>query len=102
MNMRIWGQPNGDQHEQREIVRILFANHTGSWSGAEVSLMRVVEGLRRDHDVGVACPAEGPLREAVERAGVSWLDVPNVDVSLRPHPIHTPVGLWQLRSAGAA
>ena len=83
-------------------MRILFANHTGSFSGAEVSLMRVVEGLRRDHDVGIACPAEGPLREAVERAGVSWLDVPNVDVSLRPHPIHTPVGLWQLRSAGAA
>jgi L-malate glycosyltransferase len=64
--------------------------------------MRVVEGLRRDHEVGVACPAEGPLRDAVERAGVSWLDVPNVDVSLRPHPVHTPVGLWQLRSAGAA
>ena len=83
-------------------MRILFANHTGSWSGAEVSLMRVVEGLRRDHEVGVACPAEGPLREAVERVGVSWLEVPNVDVSLRPHPIHTPVGLWQLRSAGAA
>jgi glycosyltransferase involved in cell wall biosynthesis len=83
-------------------LRILLANHTGSWSGAEVSLMRVLEGLRRDHDVAVACPHEGRLREAVERTGTDWLDLPDVDVSLRPHPIHTPVGLWQLRSAGVA
>ena len=25
-------------------MRILFANHTGAWSGAEVSLMRVLAG----------------------------------------------------------
>ena len=27
-------------------VRILFANHTADWSGAEVALMRLVDGLR--------------------------------------------------------
>jgi glycosyltransferase involved in cell wall biosynthesis len=83
-------------------MRILFANHTGSWSGAEVSLLRVVEGLRNTHEVTVACPGDGPLREAVEQSGVRWLPLPTVDVSLRPHPRHTPVGLAQLRNAGAA
>jgi len=83
-------------------MRILFANHTGSWSGAEVSLLRVVEGLRKAHEVTVACPGNGPLREALEQSGVRWVPLPTVDVSLRPHPRHTPVGLAQLRNAGAA
>ena len=40
-------------------MRILFANHTSAWSGGEVSLMRLLEGLRADHDVCVACPPDG-------------------------------------------
>jgi L-malate glycosyltransferase len=64
--------------------------------------MRVVERIRRDHDVAVACPLDGPLRETVARAGVRWLELPNVDVSLRLHPVHTPLGVGQLRSGGAA
>ncbi len=83
-------------------MRILFTNHTSSWSGAEVSLMRVVEELRDDHDVSVACPADGPLTEAVQRAGARWLPLPGVDISLRPHPVHTTAGLARLRAAGEA
>jgi glycosyltransferase involved in cell wall biosynthesis len=83
-------------------MRILFTNHTSSWSGAEVSLIRVVEGLREGHDLSVACPAGGPLTEAVERAGVRWLPIPSVDVSLRPHPVHTTAGLLRMRAAGVA
>jgi L-malate glycosyltransferase len=82
-------------------MRLLFANHTSAWSGAEVSLIRVVEGLRDDHDMAVACP-EGPLAEAVAGAGVPWLRLPKVDASLRVHPVQTPVGLGQLAAGGVA
>jgi glycosyltransferase involved in cell wall biosynthesis len=83
-------------------MRILFANHTSSWSGAEASLIRVVQGLRGGHEVSVACPADGPLTEAVERTGARWFPIPSVDVSLRPHPLHTTTGLVRMRVAGAA
>jgi L-malate glycosyltransferase len=83
-------------------MRILFANHTGAWSGAEVSLMRVIAGLRDAHDVCVACPSDGPLRDAVDRAGLEWLPLPMVDASLRLHPVQTTVGLGQLGAAGVA
>jgi glycosyltransferase involved in cell wall biosynthesis len=83
-------------------MRILFANHTGAWSGAEVSLMRVIAGLREAHDVCVACPSDGPLRDAVERAGVERLPLPAVDASLRVHPVQTPLGVGQLGVGGVA
>jgi glycosyltransferase involved in cell wall biosynthesis len=81
-------------------MRILFADHTSAWSGGEVSLMRVVETLHNDHDVCVACPSGGPLAEAVDRTGIERLSLPEVDASLRLHPLQTPVGLGQL-GAGA-
>jgi glycosyltransferase involved in cell wall biosynthesis len=83
-------------------MRILFANHTSAWSGGEVSLMRLLQGLRADHDVCVACPPAGALADAVDRAGVDRLPLPTVDASLRLHPIQTPVGLAQLGSGGLA
>jgi glycosyltransferase involved in cell wall biosynthesis len=83
-------------------MRILFANHTSAWSGGEVSLMRLLEGLRADHDVCVACPPAGALADAVDRAGIDRLPLPTVDASLRPHPIQTPIGLAQLASGGLA
>jgi glycosyltransferase involved in cell wall biosynthesis len=83
-------------------MRILFANHTGAWSGAEVSLMRVLAGVRGAHDVTVACPPGGPLAEAVDRAGVERLPLPAVDASLRVHPLQTPVGVGQLAAGGLA
>lgn len=83
-------------------MRILFANHTSAWSGGEVSLMRLVQALRAEHDVCVACPAAGALADAVDRAGVERLTLPSVDASLRLDPIQTPVGLAQLGSGGLA
>jgi len=64
--------------------------------------MRVTTGLRRDHDVCVACPARGPLAEVVERAGIERLSLPAVDASLRLHPVQTPVGVGQLSAGGVA
>jgi L-malate glycosyltransferase len=83
-------------------MRILFANHTSAWSGAEVSLMRVALALRDDHDVSVACPSGGPLADAVDDAGMRRLRLPAVDASLRLHPVQTPVGLRQLGAGGVA
>jgi glycosyltransferase involved in cell wall biosynthesis len=83
-------------------MKILFANHTSAWSGAEVSLMRVVEGLRNDHHVSVACPSGGPLARIVAHAGIPRHPLPTVDASLRLHPVWTPVGLTQLGLGGAA
>lgn len=92
-----WASP-----AEAEPMRILFANHTSAWSGAEVSLMRVAEGLRAEHDVCVACPQAGPLPEALARAGIETVPLPPVEASLRPHPVQTPVGLTQLVRGGLA
>src|SRR5690348_13200827 len=83
-------------------MRILLANHTGGFSGAEVSLLRLIQGLRCDHELAVACPDDGPLTAAVDRLGLERFDLPSVDVSLRLHPVQTPRGLVQLTSAGRA
>ena len=83
-------------------MRILFANHTGAWSGGEVSLMRVALTLNGDHDVAVACPSAGPLPDALDRAGIARLPLVSVDASLRLHPLQTPLGVAQLGAGGLA
>jgi L-malate glycosyltransferase len=83
-------------------VRILLANHTGAWSGAEVSLMRLIAGLRDEHELAVACPDEGRLAREVDAAGIERLSLPAVTASLKLHPLHTPAGLRQLRAGGTA
>jgi L-malate glycosyltransferase len=81
-------------------MRILFANHTGAWSGGEVSLMRVAVTLRGDHEVAVACPTAGPLADAVDRAGIARMPLVPVDASLRLHPVQTALGVGQLGAGG--
>jgi glycosyltransferase involved in cell wall biosynthesis len=83
-------------------VRILLANHTSAWSGAEVSLMRLVAGLRGDHELAIACPDDGRLAREAESAGIERLSLPAVTASLKLHPVHTPAGLRQLGSGGSA
>jgi L-malate glycosyltransferase len=83
-------------------VRILFVNHTSAWSGAEVMLMRLIEKLRGDHEVCVACPPDGPLAEAIARARIQHAKLPEVGISTRLHPLQTPLGLAQLGAAGGA
>ncbi|HVD56187.1 MAG TPA: glycosyltransferase, partial [Thermoleophilaceae bacterium] len=83
-------------------MRILFVNHTSAWSGAEVALMRLIEKLRGDHDVCLACPSEGPLAEAVARARIQHATLPEVGISTRLHSLQTPIGLIALGAAGIA
>lgn len=83
-------------------VRVLFVNHTGAASGAELALMRLVEGLRDEHEVAVACPADGPLADLVDAAAVQRFHVPAFEASLRLHPLHTPVGVARMAAGSAA
>src|SRR4051794_41707240 len=81
-------------------VRILFANHTADWSGAEVALMRLLTRLSADHDCAVACPADGRLPEILDAEGFRRFDIPAGDVSLRLDPVQTPLGIGRLAARG--
>lgn len=82
-------------------MRILYLNHTGLMSGAERSLLTLVEGLPREVEPLVACPA-GPLAVASRALGAQVTEIPGTDASLKLHPLHTSRGVADLvRSAFA-
>lgn len=81
-------------------MRVLFANHTASVSGAEHAMLRLLEAVRDEHEVAVACPEAGALPEALERAGIHRLALPAFEASFRPHPLHTPAGIARLAWGG--
>jgi glycosyltransferase involved in cell wall biosynthesis len=83
-------------------MRILAVNHTAAVSGAELSLMRLLSGLRERHTLAVACPAAGELPRLVDEAGLARLEIPPFEASLRLHPTQTPLGLAQLAASGVA
>ncbi len=81
-------------------MRILFVNHTAASSGAELALMRLMEALRAEHSVALACPAGGPLAEQADAADIERFAVPAFEASLRVHPLQTPLGLGRLGAGG--
>ena len=83
-------------------LRLLFANHTPHRSGAENALLRLLEGLPSEHPRAVACPAPGALASALAERAISQYSVPETDISLRLHPIHTPLGLARMTAAAVA
>jgi L-malate glycosyltransferase len=92
-------------------VRVLYVNHTAAVSGAEISLLALLEGLRGGADgvdAAVATP-RGQLLSAVEQLGIPTTPIIGTAGSLRLHPLHTPrtvlelsAAAWQLRRAAAA
>lgn len=81
-------------------LRILFVNHTGSGSGAENAMLRLLDSLPAGDVRAVACPLRGPLSGTVRERGYRQFDLPGTDVSLALHPLRTPLGLLSLlRSA---
>ncbi len=64
--------------------------------------MRLVDGLGAGHHVAVACPAPGPLPDAVDAARIKRFRIPHNALSLRPHPIRLMNGLAQTAAAGVA
>ena len=83
-------------------MRILFVNHTGASSGAELALMRLAAGLRTEHSVAIACPPAGPLDVLVDADAIERFPVPAFEASLRLHPVQTPVGLARLGAASVS
>ena len=82
-------------------MRVLFVNHTGIASGAELSLLELVLGMPEEVSSLVACP-EGELAETLRSRGVRTSAIPPIEASLRLHPVQTPAGMAQiLRTARA-
>jgi glycosyltransferase involved in cell wall biosynthesis len=64
--------------------------------------MRLLDALAPSVERAVACPADGPLAAAVDRAGVERLPLPGTDLSFRLHPTRTPAGLAALAASARA
>src|SRR5207244_12323960 len=77
-------------------VRILYANHTGSRSGAENAMLRLLAGLPPEHDRAVACPQEGGWKDALLERGIEQFDLPSAELSVNLHPLQTARGLARL------
>lgn len=73
-------------------MRILFVEFTSAVSGAERSLLELVQGLRGEHELYLACPI-GPLADQASDLGVRVLSIPASQLTFRLHPRHTPAGL---------
>jgi L-malate glycosyltransferase len=83
-------------------LKVLFVNHTGAASGAELALLGLVRAVQRQHRVAVACPGDGPLVELLDQAAVERIEVPGFEASLRLDPVQTPINLVRLVAGGVA
>ena len=79
--------------------RVLYVNQTAQVSGAERSLLALLDGLGDAIEPVVACPA-GLLAEEVAARGIPWREIVGTRASFRLHPLHTSKGLAEIaRSA---
>jgi len=90
-----------DQTSAAGPLSVLLVNHTSAMSGAEVSLLDLIEGLRGRHAVTLAAP-DGPLAGAARERGATVDLIPPVEGSLRLHPRHTPATLAAMGAAAMA
>jgi glycosyltransferase involved in cell wall biosynthesis len=82
-------------------VRVLYVNHTAVMSGAERSLLELIEGLPAEVEPHLACPV-GPLADAARALGFPVTDVPGTDGSLKLHPARTAKAVVDLGRATLA
>jgi glycosyltransferase involved in cell wall biosynthesis len=80
-------------------LRVLYVNHTGEVSGAERSLLTLLDALRGDVDVHVAAPP-GPLDALLAERGLAATPITGTAGSLKLHPRHTPRAVYELGRAG--
>lgn len=80
-------------------MRVLFVNHTSVVSGAEHSLLALLEGMPPETVAGLACPA-GPLAEMAQRRGITIHLIRGTAGSLRLHPWHTSVAVAEMALSG--
>lgn len=77
-------------------LRILYVNHLSAMSGAEKSLLRLLEGLDRQQVEPLFAAPEGPLTEAVRDLDIECLTIP----PLRPRRTRNPLRLLSLAWEG--
>ncbi|MBI5103611.1 MAG: glycosyltransferase [Solirubrobacterales bacterium] len=81
-------------------MRVLYVNQTGQVSGAERSLLTLIDALGGQVEAIAACP-DGPLAEALHARGVPVHRTVGTDASFRLHPRHTPQALAEMTAAAA-
>lgn len=79
-------------------MRVLYVNHTAAISGAERSLLTLLDGLPRGVQPHVASPP-GPLARAVEELGIPVTSIASTAGSLRLHPTHTARAMAEMSLA---
>jgi L-malate glycosyltransferase len=82
-------------------VKVLYVNQTAQLSGAERSLLDLVEGIREEVDPVAACP-EGELAGALRALGLRPSTIPGTDASFRLHPRHTTRALLEMARSSVA
>jgi L-malate glycosyltransferase len=82
-------------------MRVLVVNQTGQMSGAEHSLLTLLDALRAETEVIAAVPA-GDLARALDQRGIPVRRIRGTDASFRLHPVHTPRALAELTTAAAS
>jgi L-malate glycosyltransferase len=66
-------------------MRVLYVNHTGLQSGAEIAAIRLLANLPAEVDPVVASP-DGPFAQGVRALGIPWCALPAVEASLSLSP----------------
>lgn len=76
-------------------MRVLYVNQTAQVSGAERSLLALLQGLGGAVEPLAACPP-GELAEALRRLGVEPFSIRGTGASFRLHPLHTARGVAEI------
>jgi glycosyltransferase involved in cell wall biosynthesis len=82
-------------------LNVLYVDHTGRVSGAELSLLELLRSLPASVRPTLACPAEGPLAGLAADAGVRTLRITGTAGSLKLSPRTTSRAVGELALAAA-
>jgi glycosyltransferase involved in cell wall biosynthesis len=81
-------------------MRVLYVNQTAQMSGAEHSLLTLIDGLRDRVDAEMACP-EGDFADAARDRGLRVHPIGGTDVTLTLDPVRTPKAIAGIAADGA-
>lgn len=76
-------------------MRVLYVNQTGQVSGAERSLLALLQGLGDAVEPLVACP-DGELADELAARGIERRRIAGTGASFRLHPLHTARGVAEI------
>ena len=79
-------------------MRVAYVNHTGLMSGAERSLLPLLQRLPEGMEPLMLCP-DGAMGETVAGLGVPVIPIPAVEAGMRLHPLRTTMGTAAIAAA---